>query len=73
MTLAERIDNVVKDFDPWGYRDSECSLEYFEELLKKNPEVIIEGLLEQISLMQENIDDLEICISKLLGELEEKK
>lgn len=55
MTLAERINQTVREYDPYGYRDSECSLEYFEELLKNNPEVIIEGLLDQIDSMQEDM------------------
>ena len=69
MTLAERIDQTVRTWDPYGYRDSECSLEYFKELLKNNPEVIIEGLLDQIDCMQEDIDDLEQSASKLLAEI----
>ena len=58
MTLAERIDRIVEAWDPFGYRDSECSVEYFDEALKKNPELVIEGLLEQIDCMQEVIDRL---------------
>ena len=53
MTLAERINQTVENCDPYGYRDSGCSLEYFEELLKNNPEVIIEGLLDQIDELNE--------------------
>lgn len=58
MTLAERIDKIVETWDPFGYRNSECSVEYFDEALKKNPELVIEGLLEQIDCMQEVIDRL---------------
>lgn len=48
MTLAERINKTVEEWDPYSYRDSECSVEYFEYCLKECPEVIIEGLLDQI-------------------------
>lgn len=58
MTLAERINQVVEEWDPWGYRDSECSVGYFEDMLKNSPESIIEGLLEQIDCMQELINKL---------------
>ena len=60
MTLAERIDKTVKEWDPYGYRDSECSVEYFQNLLKNNPEVIIEGLLDQIDDMYLNYDDISL-------------
>ena len=59
MTLAERINKTVKEYDPYGYRDSECSLGYFEECLQKCPKVIIEGLLDQIDNMNEEIDELQ--------------
>ena len=65
MTLAERVDKAARNWDPWGYRDSECSVEYFEESIKKCPECVIDGLLEQIDCMQEIID-------KLYREKEEK-
>ena len=58
MTLAERIDKTVKDYDPYGYADSECSVEYFEECLKKCPEAIIAGLLDHIDTMYEEIEEL---------------
>ena len=58
MTLAERINKTVEDWDPWGYRDSDCSLEYFEDLLKNSPETIINGLLDQIDDMQDEIFEL---------------
>ena len=54
MTLAERIDQTVREYDPYGYRDSDLSVEYFEELLKSNPKIIIEGLLDQIDYMKED-------------------
>lgn len=55
MTLAERIDQTVRDFDLYSYRDAELSVEYFEELLKNSPRVIIEGLLDQIDCMKEEM------------------
>lgn len=65
MTLAERIDKAIRDWDPYGYRDSDCSVEYIEKTLKEHPEVIIEGFLAQIDCMQEVID-------RLYRELEDK-
>ena len=56
MTLAERIDRTVRDWDPFSYADCDCSVEYFEELLKKSPETIIEGLLEQIDCLEEELE-----------------
>ena len=60
MTLAQRIDQTVKEWDPYGYRDSECSVEYFQHLLENSPEVIIEGLLDQIDDMYLNYDDISL-------------
>ena len=65
MTLAKRIDQTVKEWDPYGYRDSECSVEYFEDLLKNSPETIINGLLDQIDDMYESLQDMENIISKI--------
>ena len=43
--LAKTLDNFVQEYDPWGYRDSECSVEYFEDLIDKNPKLVIAELL----------------------------
>ena len=48
MTLAERLDEFSKGWDIYEYRNSDCSVAYFEELLKNSPEVIIEQLLDII-------------------------
>jgi len=58
MTLAERINKTVEEFDPWGYRYSDCSVPYFEELLEKNPVVIINGLLDQIDSLNEELEEV---------------
>ena len=73
MTLAERIDKTVKEYDPYGYRDSECSVEYFEELLKNAPEVIIEGLLDQIDNMNEEIEQLHKEANELTNMLDDRR
>ena len=65
MTLAERINKTVYNWDPHCYRDSDCSIEYFEDLLKHSPETIINGLLDQIDQMQEQIEDLELEVDDL--------
>ena len=57
MTLAKRIDKTMHDWDPYGYRDSECSVEFFENLLRRHPEVIIAGLLDMIDELLEEIED----------------
>lgn len=73
MTLAERIDRTVKDWDPYGYRDSECSVDYFEDLLKNSPEVIIEGLLDQIDDKDEEIAQLHKEANELTNMLDDRR
>ena len=53
MTLAEKLNKVMFDYDPYGYRDSDLSLEFFEEALKSEPEMIIDGLLDTIECLME--------------------
>ena len=59
MTLAERIDKACRDWDPYGYADSDCSVEYFEELLKEEPKIIICGLLDEIDDLMERLQQYE--------------
>ena len=73
MTLAERINITVENYDPYGYRDSECSVEYFEECLKKCPKVIIEGLLDQIDNMNEEIEQLHKEANELTNMLDDRR
>ena len=60
MTLAESVDKVSRDWDPYGYRDSECSVEYFQHLLDDSPEIIIEGLLDIIYDMAQIYNDVRL-------------
>lgn len=53
MTLAERIDQTVRDFDLYSYRDANLSVEHFENCLKKYPEAIITLLLDMVDCMRE--------------------
>ena len=53
MTLAGRLDEFSKSWDIYDYRNSDCSVAYFEELLKSNPNVIIEELLNIIEEMED--------------------
>lgn len=46
--LAKRIDEFMRDFDPYEYNDNEGSIEEVEELLKTSPETIINYLLDII-------------------------
>lgn len=73
MTLAERVNKTVKEYDPYGYRDSECSLGYFEECLQKCPKVIIEGLLDQIDDMNEEIEQLHKEANELTNMLDDRR
>ena len=72
MSLVERINSTVESYDPWGYRDSDCSLEHFEELLRDEPAVIIEGLLDMIDELRDcwtnaeaRVQDLQDKIRKM--------
>ena len=73
MTLAERVNKTVKEYDPYGYRDSECSLGYFEECLQNCPKVIIEGLLDQIDNMNEEIEQLHKEANELTNMLDDRR
>lgn len=73
MTLAERIDKTVREYDPYGYADSECSVEYFEDCLKNCPEVIIGGLLDQIDDMNEEIEQLHKEANELTNMLDDRR
>lgn len=44
-TLAERLDKVMQDADPYGYRDSEMSVEEAERCIEQDPESVIEDLV----------------------------
>lgn len=48
MTLAEKLDKVMLNEDPWGYRDAEFSVEQADYNIKNMPEVVIEWLLDVI-------------------------
>lgn len=51
MTLAERLDKVIQNFDPYGYADMEGSVEQAEYCIKNQPEAVIEelvGMLEEL-------------------------
>lgn len=50
-TLAERLDTVIHDFDPYGYADMEGSVEQAEYCIKNQPEAVIEELLGIIESM----------------------
>jgi hypothetical protein len=57
MSLAERLDKIMFDYDPYSYRDSDLSVEFFEESLAKSPETIIDGLLDTIECLMEACDN----------------
>ena len=57
MSLAERINEVVFNYDPYSYRDADLSVEFFEKSLAESPEAIIDGLLDTIECLMEVCDN----------------
>ena len=55
MTLAERVNDLVFDYDPWGYVDSDCSPQYFEDLIENNPKAVIEELVNMLEKEDKNV------------------
>lgn len=52
-TLAERLDKVMYQFDPYSYDSEECSVEEAERAIKENPESVIEELLDMLESQME--------------------
>lgn len=46
MTLAERLNKFMKDYDPHEYDHNDWNLEETEKVLKESPENIISELLD---------------------------
>lgn len=46
MSLAERLDKFLQDFDPFEYADCEGSVEKAEKILQESPETVISDLLD---------------------------
>ena len=46
MTLAERLDKFLKDYDFHDYQDNDGSVEEAEKILKESPETVISNLLD---------------------------
>lgn len=57
MSLAEKLDKVMFEYDTFGYRDSEFSPDYFEMMIKEAPDQIIDGLLEIIGELMESCNN----------------
>lgn len=57
MSLAERLDKIMFNYDPYSYRDADLSVEYFEKSLAESPETIIDGLLDTIECLMEACDN----------------
>ena len=57
MSLAEKLDKIMYEYDPFSYRDSELSLEYFEKSIKETPEMVIDGLLDIMKCLMEECDN----------------
>ena len=55
MTTAERLDKFTEYWDPYGYRDSDMSLETAQYNLTNCPEVIVDYLLDIIEELEEAI------------------
>ena len=56
MTLAERINRIVKEWDPDGYEDRGYSIELLSNLLEHNPKILIEDLVDYMDAMLDAID-----------------
>ena len=52
-SLAERLDKVMYQFDPYSYDSEECSVEEAERAIKENPESVIEELLNMLETQME--------------------
>ena len=53
-SLAERLDKVMYQFDPYSYDSEECSVEEAERAIKENPESVIEELLDMLESQMED-------------------
>lgn len=51
MTLAERLDRFMRDFDPYEYADCDGSLEATENFLRESPEQVVDMLLNILEEM----------------------
>ena len=57
MSLAERLDKIMFNYDSYSYRDADLSVEFFEKSLAESPETIIDGLLDMIECLMEACDN----------------
>lgn len=46
--LAPRLDRITEAFDPYGYRDSDCSVESAAYAIRHKPIDVIEWLMDMI-------------------------
>lgn len=53
--LAERLDQVLHDFDPYEYADTDGSVEKAKEILETSPLTVIENLLDMIEEQEERL------------------
>ena len=54
MTLAERLDKIMHDFDPYSYADMEGSVEQAEYCIENKPLEVIEELVGMIEELMED-------------------
>lgn len=54
--LAKRLDKVMQDYDLYDYRNSDVTLEYFENTIRNTPEVVITGLLDMIEELMNRME-----------------
>ena len=52
--LAEKLNTIMKEYDPWGYRDAEYSVEQALYDIENSPEKVIDGLLDMLDVKMEN-------------------
>lgn len=53
--VVERLDQFLRDWDIYGYRDSDMSIEVSMNNIEHCPEVIIDYLLDIIDELQEEL------------------
>ena len=55
-TLAERLDKVIYDFDPYSYDSAVGSVAEAERIIRESPETVIEELVGMLESALEDID-----------------
>ena len=81
MTLAERLDKFMKDYDFYDYQDNDGSVEEAKKILKESPETVISNLLDileeketpDMTKVIENVIEITLVYNSLMcsGEIDD--